>query len=178
MQNTSLQEIPRQAYKLGTLYEKENHGCAQSTIRAIMEAADSLHPEAYRQMAGFAAGGGCLTDGNCGAYTAGIFFISMKTGRRLEDLNKNQEDPRASGQNALNFEMVKLLHDKFLEKYDTVICREIHKKLYGRNFNLLNKQEKTEFEQAGAHIWGCTETCGLAAQWTLEILLSRIPDKL
>ena len=164
------QEKAQKAYELGFKYEKEIKGCSQSTIQALMELYDMNDSDVYQSMAGFSAGGAVLGDGICGAYAAGLLLIGMHTGRRLEDLGADPEEPRASSKNYNNFELSKKLHDKFIEEYGTVICHQIHINLYGRPYSITDPDEKRKFEEAGAHDWGCTSVCGNAAKWTVEIL--------
>lgn len=38
--------------------------------------------------------------------------------------------------------MAAALHDKYIEKYGTVICAEIHKKIFGRSFYLRDDEQK------------------------------------
>ena len=58
-------------------------------------------------------------------------------------------------------------HQKFIEKYGSVICSSIHRKLYGRAFYIADRSELEKFEEAGGHDWGCTGVCGNAARWTV-----------
>ena len=39
------------------------------------------------------------------------------------------------------------LHDKFIEEYGTIICRDIHCKIFGRIFNLWDPEDKKAFEE-------------------------------
>jgi hypothetical protein len=128
-------------------------------------------------LAGFSAGGACLGDGCCGAYAAGIFFFGLKTGRRIEDVGINPDDPRGSSKNMDNFMLVQKLHDKFIEEFGSVTCHHIHRKLYGRSYNITDSDEKEKFEKAGAHDWGCTNVCGLGAKWTVEIYEDYLKQK-
>lgn len=160
----------KKAYELAFKYEKNEKGCSQSTMKALMEVYNVSMPDVYQAMAGFSAGGGCLGDGSCGGYVAGTFFIGTKTGRSLDDIGADPEDPRASAKNKTNFLLVQKLHDKFIEKYGSINCHQIHRKLYGRPFNITDPDEKRKFEEVGAHDWGCTGVCGDAAKWTVEIL--------
>ena len=121
-------------------------------------------------LAGFAAGCGIVGDGICGAYAACVYFISSRYGRRLEDLEKDPDDPSAGRKLHETFALVRKIHEKFIEKYGTVICQQIHRKLYGRPYYIVDKDEYRKFEEKGAHDWGCTSVCGEAARWTVELL--------
>lgn len=171
------EEKAKRAYELGFELEKKEKGCSQSTIKALMEVYGELDSDNYQSLAGFSAGGGTLGDGICGAYAAGIFFFGTHTGRRLEDINADPNEPRASSKNADNFKLVQELHNRFIEAYGTVICHQIHRNLYGRAFSITDPDEKRKFEEAGAHAWGCTGVCGNAARWVVEIFEEYLSGK-
>lgn len=172
----NMEEKAKKAYELGHKYEKELKGCAQSTILALLETYKITDSDIYRSMAGFSAGGAVMGDGMCGAYAAGLLFFGLHTGRRLEDIGDPAE-PRASSKNEDNYALSRRLHDKFIEEYGTLICHQIHVKLYGRSYNIFDADEMEKFEKAGAHDWGCTSICGKAAQWVTEIYESYLETK-
>jgi len=69
-----------------------------------------------------------------------------------------------------------------MEEYGTVICNEIHKKKFGRNFKLMDEKnlgidrdELKDFEAMGAHENMCTTVVGLSAMWTIDILWDKLP---
>ena len=64
----------------------------------------------------------------------------------------------------------KKLYDKFVEEYGSPICKDIHVKLFGRAYYLLDSKEYKEFEDAGAHVDKCPKVAGNVARWTAEIL--------
>jgi len=109
-------------------------------------------------------------DGTCGAYLAGIFFLGLKLGRNNHDIGKSPDDPRGSKKNRKLNNLIKILHKKFIDKYGSIICEQIHRKIYGRPFYIVDDDELKKFEAAGAHKKGCTSVCANAAKWTVEIL--------
>ncbi len=171
------EEKAKKAYELGYKYEKELKGCSQSTLLALMEVYDEKNSLVYQSMAGFSAGGAIMGDGMCGAYAGGLLFFGLHTGRKLEDIGADPNEPRASSKNYDNFALAKKLHDRYIEEYGSVICHSIHRKLYGRPFSITDPDEKRKFEEAGAHDWGCTSVCGNAAKWTVEIYEEYLKEK-
>lgn len=165
-----LKRLKQKAYDLGYKYEGQYGACSQATMRALQEAYQEVNPEVFQAMAGFAAGGGIEGDGMCGAYVASIYFLSSKYGRRLEDLDKDPDDPKAEKILFETFSLVKKVHEKFMEKYGSVICHQINRKLYGRPYYLADPDELEKFDANGAHDWGCTSVCGEGARWTVEVL--------
>ena len=166
----------KKAYELAYNYEKDIKGCAQCTIQALMQVYGEINSDVYQSMAGFSAGGAAMGDGICGAYAAGLLFFGLHTGRRLEDLGKDPSEPRASSKNEDNFMLAKQLHDKFIDELGTVICHQIHRRLYGRPYSITDADEKRKFEEAGAHDWGCTSVCGKAAQWVVQVYESYLKN--
>ena len=65
----------------------------------------------------------------------------------------------------------KKLYDKFVEEYGSPICKDVHQKLFGRTFNLMDKEDYAEFEKMGAHDDKCPVVSGKTARWAAEIIL-------
>jgi len=166
----NLEDMKKLAFELGYKYEGTYGACSQATMRALQEVYEEKSSVLFKGMTGFAGGCGIEGDGICGAYAASIFYISLRVGRVLEDLDKDPDDPSAEKILFKNFGIVKKLHEKFIEKYGSIICHQIHRKLYGRPYYISDPEELKKFDDKGAHDWGCTAVCGDAALWTVEIL--------
>lgn len=65
--------------------------------------------------------------------------------------------------------LARKLHDRFVEEYGTVLCKEIQTKLLGRHYNTWDREELDELVARG--MTECAEVVGKAAQWTIEILI-------
>jgi hypothetical protein len=164
------EEKSKKAYDLGYKYEGVWGDCSQATMRALMEVYDEVDKNAFKGMAGFHGGGGCECDGSCGAYCASIGFLSMHYGRELDSLGKDPADPKSLVVlNRLNG-LIKKVHDKFIADYGSIICSQIHRKLYGRSFYFNDPDDIPKFEKLGGHDWGCTGVVGSAAKWTVEVI--------
>lgn len=163
------------AYKQGFKYEKEFRGCAQCAVAAIQDALELRNDYVYRAGSSLAGGTGECTDGNCGGYSGAAMMISLLFGRTRneEDSKKGRADKYTS------FAMTAALHDKFIEKYGSVICAGIQKKIYGRSFNLRKDDEKQLFREAGAHEKEdkCCAVVGNGASWGVEIILEEMEKK-
>ena len=164
------EEMKKKAYDLAYEFEGKYGACSQATMKALQEVYGEINSDVFQGMAGFAAGCGIVGDGICGAYAACVYFISSRYGRRLEDLDKDPDDPSAGKKLHETFVLVRKIHEKFIEKYGSIICQQIHRKLYGRPYYIVDKDEFRKFEEKGAHDWGCTSVCGEAARWTVELL--------
>jgi len=155
-----LQEIYDLAYK----YEAERGSCAQCVFSAIMEVLKIGNPETIKAADGLAGGTSLSTEGTCGALVGGTMAISAVVGRSYEDFSANNYKRRV-------FQYSKKLYDRFQKEYGSIVCKDIHKKLFGRTFDLMDKDDYNEFEKMGAHVDKCTSISGNVARWTAEIIL-------
>ena len=94
--------------------------------------------------------------------------MSLFFGRRREKFDDDREE------NYRSFGMANTLHDKFMQEYGTVICKEIHCKIFGRSYYLWDSEEKQAFEEAGAHKDKCTTVVANAAAWSTGAILDEI----
>ncbi len=74
----------------------------------------------------------------CGALVGGLLAISSIVGRSYNAFS--------AGDGRRVFRYSKRPYDRFIEEYGSPICRDIHRKLFGRTFNLLDKHEYEEFK--------------------------------
>ncbi len=163
--DTKQDKLCNKAYELAFKYEAERGSCPQCVYSAIMETLD-IGEESVVKAADCLAGGTCLsTDGTCGALVGGLMAISSIAGRDYEKFSKGDRRRRV-------FQPSKKLYEKFKEEYGSILCKDIHKMLFGRTFNLMDKQEYQEFEDMGAHVDKCPEVSGKTAYWTVEIILN------
>ena len=156
-------EIGDKAYKLGFTYEQDYHGCAQCVVAALQDVFDINNDDIFKTMTGCGGGGGGLCNGSCGAYVGGIVILSWLRGRE----RKNYSDVDVSETYAL----VRKLHQRFIDKYGTVICRDINTRVFGRPYYTADPEEYARFQEAGAYDSKCTDVVGDAARWVAEIIL-------
>ncbi len=169
------QEMLDKAYKQGFEGERNVRGCAQCALAGVQDALNIRNDFVYKAASGLAGGAGECIDGLCGGYSGGIMAMSLFFGRTREEeaSTKGREDKYVS------FRMAAALHDTFMEKSGTVICSAIHKKIYGRAFNLRDDEQKQQFRDAGAHERedGCCAVVGDGARWATELILKEIEEK-
>jgi len=158
----------RKAFERGFQYEQTYRGCAQCTIAAVQDTLEIQNDFVFKSASGFAAGCGLLRDGVCGGYSGGIMMMSLFFGRRRDKFDSDREN------NYRSYHMACSLHEKFDAEYGSIICQEIHKKIFGRSFDLWNIEEKNKFEEAGAHREKCTTVVANASAWVTEIILDEI----
>jgi len=165
-------EILEKAYRLGFEGEHDVRGCAQCALAAVQDALGIRNDIVYKSASGLAGGAGECIDGNCGGVSGGIIAMSMLFGRTREE----EATVQGRKDKYVSFRMGAALHDKFMEKYGTVICGDIHKKIYGRAFDLRDDEQKQMFRDAGAHERedGCCAVVGDGARWATELILDEI----
>jgi len=173
MDKKTREEMLKKAYELGFQYERDYRGCAQCAIAGMYDAMGIKNDVVYKAGSGLAGGGGECTDGNCGGYTGASMVLASFFGRTRD--KEATEDGRAD--KYVSFRMTRALHDKFVEKYGSVLCTGVQKHLYGgRSFDLRDDKQKEQFRDAGAHHDDdkCCMAVGDGARWGLEILLDEL----
>lgn len=151
-------------------YEAELGSCAQCVYAALMETLN-IGDKATFQAADALAGGTSLSSqGTCGALAGGMLIIGSLTGRDYTAFKKGERKRRV-------FYYSKLLYEKFIEEYGSPLCKEVQKKIFGRSFDLLDKEEYAAFEQAGAHIDKCPGVSANMARWTAELIVNEFKIK-
>ena len=158
-------ELMKEAYRRGYHYEKEYRGCAQCHMAAVSDVSGREDLVMFRAANGFAAGMGLLGDGVCGGYSGGILSLGLFAGRRREFFDGDKEEKD------LCTKLVGKLHARYIAAYDSVICHDIHKDIFGRAFHITRPDEKEAFEAAGAHkLDKCPAVVATSAAWVTEIL--------
>jgi len=156
------EEKSKKAYDLGFKNERDYGSCPQCTFAAVSEVLGNGSDEIFQAIDGLAGGTARTTNGTCGALSGGIAAISRRFGRK--------EFPTLGTREKM-MELSKKLHDKFMDEYGSIICKDIHIKKMGRSFDFWDPKEREEFDKAGGHTEVCPEVVGKAAKWTVEILL-------
>lgn len=157
-------DAAQEAYGLGYEYEGKYGACSQCTILAIMDALEKRNSDVFKASFGFAGGVGNLSK-MCGALIAGIMMISHARGRELKNLSTQAEEEKREC-----MQMVRDLHDRYVEEYGSSECSDVHMRLFGRTFTQWDEEDFQEFLRLGGHVDKCTAVVGNVASWTVEIL--------
>ena len=160
----SKDEILKKAYDLAFKYEAKRGSCPQCVLSALYKTLDIADPATIQASDALAGGGALSTQGTCGALVGGLLAIGSVVGRTYEDFSAGESKRRV-------FLYSKKLYDKFYEKYECMRCKDVHKKLFGRSYKLLDPKDYAEFEKAGAHVDKCPGVSGNTARWAAEIIL-------
>ncbi|MBN1333579.1 MAG: C_GCAxxG_C_C family protein [Synergistales bacterium] len=155
-------EIIEAASEMATHNEAEYHLCSQGTLAALMQAFGIHNPDVLRSSTAFA--GGCVRRGDiCGALAGALMFIGLLAGR--DDLEMKDQAMRG-------MDYMDKVYKLFEEKYGTVICREIHQKLYGRIFDLTDEAQRDELHEIMVDAEeGCPDVCGVAARFAAQVAI-------
>jgi len=154
-----LEEVYARAFE----YEQKYGSCPQCVLGAIQDVFRIVDDQAFRAGYGLAGGVGLTTEGTCGALAGGVMALCCKYGRTRENF--------AKGRYSKPLELARELHDRFVQEYGSCTCREVHKKIFGRSFNLWDPKEFEEFERQGAHRDKCPGVVANVAMWVAEMLL-------
>jgi C_GCAxxG_C_C family probable redox protein len=158
--------LMKRAYSLGFTCEKTYRGCAQGTLDAMFRLTGQVNESLFQSASGFSGGMAICGDGVCGGYAGGVMFMGSYAGRRYHQM---MADGDKQAQYA-SYDMAQRLHDRMIETYGSVICRDIHKQIFGRDYCLRTKAVREDFENAGAHTTKCTSVVGTASAYIAEIL--------
>jgi hypothetical protein len=73
--------------------------------------------------------------------------------------------------------MARTLLNRFNREYGSHICRKIHHRIFGRDFDLNSAPQRVAFEKLGAHVDKCTSVVGQAAAWAAELILEELSNR-
>ena len=160
-------DLVENARHAGFQHEKQHGNCCQSTIAALQDTLGQRDDSVFQAGSGMAGGIGIHCDGVCGGYSGGVMQLSRMFGRtrgRIAD----------SASMDLTNRLASKLHERFVAEYGSVICRDIHQKIFGRTFDLWDAEDSKAIEAAGSHVDKCTTVVGNASAWAAEIALEEM----
>jgi hypothetical protein len=158
------ERLAKRAYELGYYHESHERACSQSALAAIMETLGFRDDRVFKASTTLSGGGAIFGDSGCGAYYAGLLVIGLLKGRPIDNFVAEETDRFRS------FEIGRALHKKFIDKYGTVICRDIMTKVYERPFWMADPDEFRKMEEAGGHSKVCPAVAGNGAKWAVEVI--------
>ncbi|MBU0498231.1 MAG: C-GCAxxG-C-C family protein [Candidatus Thermoplasmatota archaeon] len=167
---TDTNHLISQAAERAFKYEAQLGSCAQCVYAALMETFNIGDTETFRAADSLAGGTSLSAQGTCGALAGGMLIIGSLAGREYSAFKNDERKRRV-------FYYSKLLYDKFIAEYGSPLCKEVQKKIFGRSFNLLDKDDYAAFEQAGAHVDKCPGVSANMARWTAELIVNEFKIK-
>jgi len=175
-------EKGKKAYDIAYNHDKNYGHCPHSTIRALLEVYEGkVSNKVFRALGVFAGSGALEGDGTCGAYIASLYFLGYKFGIDFDEIdqininignNISQGGTFKYGGDGVLYPLTKKMHERFMDRYGSIICSQIHRKLYGRPFYNVDPDEHDKLKNlltSNPDMYGCWAVCGNAAKWTIEV---------
>ncbi|HWR64417.1 MAG TPA: C-GCAxxG-C-C family protein [Candidatus Thermoplasmatota archaeon] len=163
----SQKDILDDVYQRAFQYEARLGSCPQCVLAALKETLDVGDNSIFKASQGLAGGTALSSEGTCGALAGGMIAIGSLVGRTYQEFSEGKKK-------RLVFKYTRQLYDRFVREYGSSLCCGVQKKIFGRSYILLDKQQYEAFEKAGAHVDKCTSVAGNAAKWTAEIILNEL----
>ena len=163
------EQLLEKAYQKGSDYLKNSGACSASTVAALH---DILGFDPVLVKASTALSGGTAEQflGSCGVLTGGILVLGYYNGRPIEQMSNKERIQENVDASQVSYASSMKLTDKFVAKYGTFICNQIHRQKLGRIFYAFDKDESVKFGAAGGPQLAA-EIVGNGVCWVLEVLL-------
>jgi len=165
------EEIIQKANELAIKYEARYKGCGECPFMAVIDALrwggleiipKDVEDRLFSGMCMMTAGTASIVDGNCGAVTSGALVIGLALG-----IQGGPGGPLYLAKLGEAFATVRnTLMKKFYDKYNSILCAAILRKVFGKAWDLTRDDMTMEF-------LGITKGCVImeASMWTTEIIL-------
>ncbi len=163
----SREDILKKAYETAFSYENNYGNCPQCILATMQDLFSLGGDDSFRSATALAGGGALAGDGTCGALTGGYMVIGLAFGRDREGFTSGKRGVKA-------YKAAKKLHDRFVENFKGVTCKDVQIHILGRSFNLWDKEDYKKFDEMGGHTDKCTNVVGKTAMWTAEIILEEM----
>lgn len=165
-------ELIDKAYNLASTNFIHCQSCSQSVVIAFYDLLD-IESILIRASTSFHCGHSGQSVGTCGALIGGTLVLDYCFGRQLEKMPHYKFIRENMKPLLLALEISKLLYDKYIDEYGTVLCPQIQTQVFGRSFYLLDWDESRKFENLGGYTDPdkTADVVGNAARWTMQILL-------
>ena len=161
-------EIIDKCHELAAEYEAKYKGCGQCTFMAVIDALRwggleiiprEVEDRLFSGLCLMTGGVGLSGEGSCGAVAAGTLAIGLALG--LEQNSINEDIFRQSCAVVRD-----ALLDKYYRKYNSLLCKEIQRKSFGKSWDLTRDDMSAEF-------LGVSEGCVIVegTMWATEVIL-------
>ena len=139
--------------------------CSRSVLIGLQAICDEIPDEMITASLSLAGGTGGAS-GSCGAYCAGLLGVGAVFNAPVDDELSN---PSLKMQGVGKFSEYR---SRFLKEMGTVMCPEIHEKLFGRSYILSDPQQELEFMTLEGHNVKCAEVVAAATKIAAEMILN------
>jgi len=162
------------AFELGVGFEKYSGSCSQCTVAALHELLgfEDIVVKVATSSCGGQAG---LTTGACGGVIGGTLVLDYYLGRPAGMVSSTHPIPEGMEYLSEAMAAARLLGNRFIKEYGSILCPQVQSRLFGRSFNLQDPDDWKAFEEAGGHSdpSKCMSVVGNSARWALEILIQK-----
>ncbi len=138
--------------------------CARSVLVGLKTVFEKI-PEEMVTAAMSLAGGTGSASGSCGAYCCGLLAVGLHYNAPVEAERANPELKQIGASKFNEY------RNRFYKEMGTIMCPEIHEKVFGRQYLLYDPQQHEEFLSMPGHNVKCAEVVGLAARIAAEMIL-------
>ncbi|UCG82699.1 MAG: C_GCAxxG_C_C family protein [Dehalococcoidia bacterium] len=157
----SEQKLRRIQQRGGDCVESVQGNCAQSVLVALREdfpVIDGIPLNALTVMSGTA-----LRGETCGAVCGALFTIGMLSAPAESEFLEALP---------VTLPVAARFCDAFEQKFGSLICRNIHKKIFGRTYDLSDSMQQQEFLEAGG-LTKCRAPVETASRIVAEIFFDK-----
>ncbi|MBQ8974815.1 MAG: C-GCAxxG-C-C family protein [Oscillospiraceae bacterium] len=138
--------------------------CARSVLLGLATFCDRITEDMITASTSLAGGSGAA-GGSCGAYCCGQLAVGMYKNRPLSEELRDRSLQETAYKNFTTY------RDRFKEEFGSVLCPDVHKKLFGRSYILSDPQQEEEFLHLEGHVEKCAEAVAAATRIAAEMIL-------
>jgi hypothetical protein len=161
-------EIIKKANELAIECEAKYKGCGHCTFSAVIDALRwggleiiprEMEDRLFSGLCLLTGGLGLTGDGTCGAAAGGVLAIGLALGLQRESTDESLfRQSCAIVRDALL--------DKYYQKYNSILCKDIQRKFFGKAWDLTSNEMSAEF-------LGISKGCVImeGATWATQVIL-------
>ena len=138
--------------------------CSRSVLIGLQTFRHDIPEEMITASLSLAAGTGGAS-GSCGAYCAGLLGVGIVHNHPYYD---EADNPGLQMDGIMKFTEYR---NKFLSEMGSVMCPEIHEKLFGRSYIFTDPAQQEEFLSLDIHREKCAEVVAVATRIAAEMML-------
>ena len=139
--------------------------CSRSVLVGLCAVLDDIPDEMITASLSLLGGTGAAS-GSCGAYCAGLLGVGLKFNSSIDDEEANPGIIAEGIGKAIEY------RNRFLAVHGTILCPNIHEKVFGRSYIFTDPKQEEEFLALEGHAIKCAEIVGDATRIAAEMILS------
>ncbi len=152
--------------------------CSQGVLLALQDELGIGSPEVFK--AATVLSSGVARHGEtCGALLGSLMALGLVVGReKMEGTQTYRDSMDPSADIIARYKEYLRKQFGFEGELQGTLCKQIHAKIYGRAFDMTDKDDYQAFLDAGGHgDNGCLKVCGISAKVAAEKILEIEQDK-